>query len=175
MRNKDYRELQISSSLLVFIFIGIIIVGIVIFLLGVSVGKKQTQIINESEISDQKDLTQVDKKETVPSQKSDEQQIEEQVPLQESSVEAQKKEVPTGSFYYIQIGAFNVRDAAESLADQLKKEGFPSIVLDPFPSDKKPVYRVRVGGYTSKEEADEVKNRLKTSTKRKSDYFIIRS
>ena len=43
MRNKDYRELQISSSILIFIFLGIIIVGIVIFLLGVSVGKKQAQ------------------------------------------------------------------------------------------------------------------------------------
>ncbi len=44
MRNKDYRELQISSSILIFIFLGIIIVGIVIFLLGVSVGKKQAQV-----------------------------------------------------------------------------------------------------------------------------------
>ena len=44
MKNKDYRELQISSSLLIFIFLGIIIVGIVIFLLGVSVGKKQAQV-----------------------------------------------------------------------------------------------------------------------------------
>ncbi len=44
MKNKDYRELQISSSVLIFIFLGIIIVGIVIFLLGVSVGKKQAEM-----------------------------------------------------------------------------------------------------------------------------------
>ena len=44
MRQKDYRELQISKSVLIFIFLGIIILGISIFLLGVSVGKKQAQI-----------------------------------------------------------------------------------------------------------------------------------
>jgi cell division protein FtsN len=48
MRNKDYRELQISSSVLIFIFLGIVIVGIVIFLLGVSVGKKQVQMAHTS-------------------------------------------------------------------------------------------------------------------------------
>jgi hypothetical protein len=48
MKNKDFRELQISSSILVFIFVGILGLGVFIFLLGVSVGKKQVQIAAES-------------------------------------------------------------------------------------------------------------------------------
>ena len=59
MRSKDYRELQLSSSLLIFIFLGIIIVGIVIFLLGVSVGKKQTQLAENTQIPPDETLEQV--------------------------------------------------------------------------------------------------------------------
>ena len=39
MGSKDYRELQLSSSQLILIFIAILVLGIVVFLLGVSVGK----------------------------------------------------------------------------------------------------------------------------------------
>ena len=44
MRNKEFREVQVSSSGLVFIFLAILVLGVFIFLLGVSVGKKQVQM-----------------------------------------------------------------------------------------------------------------------------------
>ncbi len=44
MKNKEFREIQVSSSLLVFIFLAILVLGVFIFLLGVSVGKKQVQM-----------------------------------------------------------------------------------------------------------------------------------
>lgn len=53
MKNKDFREIQVSSSLLVVIFLGVLALGVLIFLLGVSVGKKQavaaapTQIVTQ--------------------------------------------------------------------------------------------------------------------------------
>jgi cell division protein FtsN len=51
MKNKEYRELQITSSQLVVIFLAIIILGIVIFLLGVSVGKKQALAVSETQLT----------------------------------------------------------------------------------------------------------------------------
>jgi cell division septation protein DedD len=43
MKNREFRELQVSSTQLAIIFFGILIIGVVIFLLGVSVGKKHAQ------------------------------------------------------------------------------------------------------------------------------------
>jgi len=75
--------------------------------------------------------------------------------------------------YYIQIGAFNKRDAAVSYAEQFKNKGYAIIILNPFSSDKRPVYRVRIGGFSSKEEAEKTKREL-TSTEKKKDFFIIK-
>jgi len=177
MRNKDYRELQLSSSLLVFIFLAILILGVVIFLLGVSVGKKQAQIVADSEIPPQKEVTQVEKKEPVTAQETQKPKdliSKELASHQKYQEEAQKEKPAPKDLYYIQVGAFNKKEAAVSFAEQFKNEGYPAIVLDPFTSDKRPVYRVRIGGFASKEEAEKMKEKLIT-TKKKKDFFIIRS
>jgi cell division septation protein DedD len=44
MKAKDFREIQVSSTLLVVIFLCVLVLGVFIFLLGVSVGKKQVEI-----------------------------------------------------------------------------------------------------------------------------------
>jgi len=179
MRNKDYRELQLSSSLLVFIFLAILILGVVIFLLGVSVGKKQAQIVADTEIPAEKEVTPVDKKEPVEKKKPVATQepkdiiSKELASHQKFQEEAQKQKPVPKDLYYIQVGAFNKREAAASYAEQFKKEGYPTIVLDPFTSDKRPVYRVRIGGFSSKEEAEKAKAKL-VATNRKKDFFIIK-
>lgn len=43
MKTKDYREIQVSSSLLAVIFLTVLVLGVFIFLLGVSVGKRQVE------------------------------------------------------------------------------------------------------------------------------------
>ena len=50
MKNKDFREIQVSSSLLVVIFLGVLALGVFIFLLGVSVGKKQAGVAAPTQI-----------------------------------------------------------------------------------------------------------------------------
>jgi cell division protein FtsN len=50
MRNKEFREVQVSSSGLVFIFLAILVLGVFIFLLGVNVGKKQVQMAGPTTI-----------------------------------------------------------------------------------------------------------------------------
>ena len=50
MKNKDFREIQVSSSLLVVIFLGVLALGVFIFLLGVSVGKKQVRLAAPAQI-----------------------------------------------------------------------------------------------------------------------------
>jgi hypothetical protein len=49
-KNKEFRELQFSSTQLVFVFLAILVLGVFIFLLGVSVGKKQGQLTAEADL-----------------------------------------------------------------------------------------------------------------------------
>ena len=78
------------------------------------------------------------------------------------------------NLYYIQIGAYEFKKNALNIADGFKKNGYTSVVINPLPMDKKPWYRVRVGGYQSKEEAEETLSKLlKLGITKKRDYFIV--
>jgi cell division protein FtsN len=202
VKNKEYREVQFSSSHLILIFFGILILGVVIFLLGVSVGKKQAQIIKKTEMpvpvvaekpketpapspspeakdliskelaSHQKVLEEAQKKvaEKPPEKplvKAPEKATEK---APEKAAVTQKKNI-----FYIQVGAFDSKEVALSFARGLEKKGYSTIVLDPLPSDKRPFFRVRVGGFETREKAEEAKARLVSESKRKVDYFIIKS
>lgn len=68
---------------------------------------------------------------------------------------------------YLQVSSSQNQDWAKAFSQQLKDGGFPSRVLDPSPSDAS--YRVVVGPYTTRAEADSVGKRLGRS------YFIVTS
>ena len=178
MKTKDYREVQLSSSSLVFIFIAILILGVVIFLLGVSVGKKQAQILKESEIPAEAKLGEASEEEPQSSEGQKDSIQKELAMHQKVKKEAEKKkltEIPGENLYFVQVGAFADTKAASSVAEKFKKEGYRAFVLDPLPSDKKPVYRVRVGGFPTREQAENIRDDLaKSQKKKKSDYFVIR-
>jgi len=180
MRNKEYRELQLSRSQLVSIFLGILIVGVIIFLLGISVGKKQAQLAGESGIGPKKEAVEV-KEKTPPPTETAKSLISEEIAssqkIEEEAKKEEKEQPPIAlkkNLYYIQVAAVNNKEAALSLAQRFKEEGYPSLVLDPFPSDRKTVFRVRIGGFQTKEEAEAAKTKLKSGSKKKVDYFIVR-
>jgi cell division septation protein DedD len=79
------------------------------------------------------------------------------------------------TLFYVQVGAFNRREVAVSFAEIFNQRGYPAIVLDPFSSDRKEIFRVRIGGYATREEAQEVRTKIQSETSRTTDYFIIRS
>ncbi|UCE20720.1 MAG: SPOR domain-containing protein [Candidatus Aminicenantes bacterium] len=175
MANKDYREIQLSSAQLAVIFIVILALGVVIFLLGVSVGKKQAQLVKESDLTTSGELQQAQRKspETVQTKDS----IKEEIASHERLKEKTQKKEPAvqRNLYYIQVAALNNREAATSFAEEFKKRGYPAVVFEPFPSDRRAVFRVRIGGYETREEAEKVLNQLRSESTRQIDYFIIRS
>lgn len=177
MKSKDYREIQLSSSHLVFIFIGILILGVVIFLLGVSVGKKQAQILGKTEVSNQAKIEEVQEQTSQPVEEPKD-PINKELVLHQKPKEEPVKTAPGGQesdLYYVQVGAFTDNKAASSFAQKFRQHGYSTLVLSPLPSDKKLVYRVRVGGYPSKEKAETARKELvNLKSKRKNDYFIIR-
>ena len=194
MKNKDFRELQISSSFLVVIFVGILILGVFIFLLGVSVGKKQAQIASESTTAPRIVTEQV--KASLPAQPiqaekavTDKKLIAEELASQPKAepamkpgpknslpkspaAKAQTSAAANKGLFFIQVGAFNDKKAALDSAEKFKPLGYAVIVVDPSPPINK--FRVRLGGYSTREEAMKALSKLKAESKKPVDYFIAR-
>ncbi len=183
MKNKDYRELQISSSALIFIFLAIIIVGIVIFLLGVSVGKRQAQITGTAQIQPENTFEEVvaakpkpleESKDDISQEIAGHQDVQKQEPKPPPTTKT-KPQPAANNLYYLQVGAFQDQSAAEATAGKYRSQGYVSIVVPPSPSSTRQLYRVRIGGYASRSEADRAKNQLVESEGAKArEYFIVR-
>jgi len=234
-KNKEFRELQFSSTQLVFVFLAILVLGVFIFLLGVSVGKKQGQLTAEGGPPGQLKAEKVAEKPVVPTDAgaSDIQKelqshtqakqdaaktgatseakpggkpaVEQQKaalqtetpPAKEkpgeanlltaakkteepkAKPEAGKPEVKAANAqltnpFFIQVGAFADKGAASTFAKKLEKEAFPAFVLDSLPTDKKTVFRVRIGPFGTREDADASRTKLADLLKKKkTDYFIV--
>jgi cell division protein FtsN len=200
MRNKEFREVQVSSSGLVFIFLAILVLGVFIFLLGVSVGKKQVRMAGPTTIlarpatetvSDEpsdvvKDQTAAakpvggsevkpDAKSQVPETAAKVQPIAEKpAPRASEPRPAATKPAPpaTSGSYYIQVGAFNEKSQADAFAARFKGQGYPAVVMNPFPSDRRATYRVRLVGYPTKEQASQAIAKLNSATTKRTGYYI---
>jgi len=193
MSNKEYRELQLSSSQLVLIFIAILVLGIIVFLLGVSVGKKQARIVEETQLAN-KPAEQITQEKPVPQKESAEtidKELASHKKAQEDKLKEEKVKIETAkpkvekskpqpvaqeqNLFWIQVGAFSSPQNANSVAETYRGKGYNSIVLDPLPTDKKKIYRVRLGGYPTREQAEKARDELALAeNKKKTDYLIIR-
>lgn len=225
MKNREFRELQVSSTQLAIIFFGILIIGVVIFLLGVSVGKKHAQAASKSAASlAQKAPEQVKDRLIVPEAKAGAPQTaespqpapgekkvepaakaEQTPPKVEANPPAAEKLSPSPDkaaaaasppdvaaeavmpapeveaaapakkgYYYVQVGALAEKAEAVTLAQKFKSQGYAVVVLEPLPNDRKTVYRVRIGGFATRPEADSALAKLVSGSGRRVDYFIAR-
>lgn len=66
---------------------------------------------------------------------------------------------PPGSGYIVQVTALRQRDEAQALAKRLGQKGYQAFVLDPQKGTT-PLYRVRVGPYAQRAEAEQAVKRL---------------
>ena len=208
MKNREFREVQVSSTQLAIIFLGILIIGVVIFLLGVSVGKKHAQVAQKANVIAQKEPEQIKekivslprvkpgqettreaaekpapektesapaKKDIIPKMPAEKPKVEPQPvePKPQSKVD-QKSSVEQRNLFYVQVGALAEKQEAQEVAQRFRKLGYPVAVLDPQPTDKKPVFRVRVGGFLTREQAEEARTKLSSAAGKRTDYFIVR-
>jgi len=199
MKNKDFREIQVSSSLLVVIFLGVLALGVFIFLLGVSVGKKQVRIASQTQVVTQQ-IPELVKEPPVEPTVSETESAKTKLsagggqsnpatiaaaskppvqgPVVKPAAEKAKvvpKKAPAGGsgLYYVQIAAFANKAQAQAQADKYKNQGYTTFVADPRPEDTKTWYRVRLGGYSSRERAVALLNKLNAEAKKKTDFRIV--
>jgi cell division septation protein DedD len=62
--------------------------------------------------------------------------------------------------FSVQVIALKERAASEAIARRLAAKGYNAYVLDPAPGSRSTIYRVRVGPYQTRREADDAKRRL---------------
>jgi cell division septation protein DedD len=219
---KPSRELQFSTHQLIGVFLGILALGIFVFLLGVSIGKKQTllaaaggaasppktetaaprkPLTADAAPSDiQKELdaharttapqpapsksepAPLETPANKPADKPDVKPADKPAAAAPDKTPAKpepgaKKPLPTDAAggWFVQVAAVADKPAASAFAEKLLKDGYPALLIEPSAKDKKSIYRVRVGPYGSKGEADEAKNKLtEAMKKKKNDYFLVK-
>jgi cell division protein FtsN len=200
MKNKDFREIQVSSSLLVVIFLGVLALGVFIFLLGVSVGKKQvsaaapTQIVTQQIPEPVKELpvkptsseTASDAADQLPGAGASQpaagapatkppakQPVVDKAFVPKALAETKRTAAaPAGTLYYVQIAAFTERAQAQALADKYKTQGYTP-VIDARATNTKTWYRVRLGGYASRDRAVDLLAKLNAAAGKKTDFQIV--
>lgn len=67
---------------------------------------------------------------------------------------------PAGSGYAVQVAALRGQNEADAIAKRLSSKGYPAYVMSPAAGAPAAVYRVRVGKFTNRREADQVAARL---------------
>jgi septal ring-binding cell division protein DamX len=76
-----------------------------------------------------------------------------------------------GNKYYVQVGVFSKKDNADKAAATYKKSGYKTLV-EKFDKQGQPFYRVLLGSYSSKSQADYIKVRLEKAAGEKYSLLV---
>lgn len=197
MSEEGFHEIQLSGKQLVFLFMATTVVSVVIFLLGVIVGR---QVKAETLIADATG-TAIDLRadpqslpEAVPgempgsgdppapvAEQPDQFSYHERLQQQSAAAAAVEPEPAApetpaaaapepaaeppaapaaGSGWVVQIGAYKDRATADRVVSTLKRQQFAAFVLAPTAGSPTATFRVRVGPFSERREAENIAGRL---------------
>ena len=91
-------------------------------------------------------------------------------PADKPRVTADKTAPRKGAQWAVQVGSFSKRKNADSLRDQLLRQGYP-VFIESVPDASKVVLRVRIGPLNTQRHAEKVKSEV--ATKRHVNAFVI--
>ena len=80
-------------------------------------------------------------------------------PASKEPVRAAGASEPQGTGYAVQIAAFNIRSEADAIAKRLMARGYAAYVMNPAAGTPQ-IYRVRVGKFGSRREAETIATKL---------------
>jgi cell division septation protein DedD len=181
MANNNFREIQVSSSLLVVIFLGVLALGVFIFLLGVSVGKNQARLSAPARVVTQQIPEPVKDVPVKPTGAEPSGGLASKTSAKDTAVKAPASKPPaettaapaSGPLYYVQVAAFTDRAQAQTAAETYRKQGYTVFVTNPKPTDTRTWYRVRLGGYTTRDGAVSLLDKLNAAAGKKTDFRIV--
>jgi len=198
-QDDGFHEIQLNGKQLVFLFMAATVISVVIFLLGVLVGRgARAELVTTVASADvpSPELTAAapaatptpapvgsDPTAAAPPPAVDDlsyfKRLEKQTPAPEqlkpvpakpapsvperpaapvASTAADAPSDPAGRPWAVQVAALNVRAEAEAVAKRLTSRGYAAYVV--APADGATVYRVRVGRFNTRDQAEPVKAKL---------------
>jgi cell division septation protein DedD len=186
--DEGFHEIQLNGKQLVFLFMAVTVVSVVIFLCGVLVGRgvrvepesltAQTTTAPPPEAGASAGATPPATEElSYPDRLASPEPAREQ--LRAAAPPVRREEAapaparapapaaaqpaaavePGGTGYAIQLAALSKREEADGIARRLTGKGYPAYVLSPE-AGAPAVFRVRVGKFTDRREAESVRARL---------------
>ncbi len=184
MSDREFREIQLSWKQLVFVFISTVVLAVVIFLLGVAVGRGVRGTVAEPGVmaADTGATVPVEApppaveelgyhdllagsgtaaKPSEPATTPPPEPVTEAPPPASPPATAAAEPPPAADGgWFLQVGAFRGREAADGLVAKLKAIKVSAFVLVPTRGAPDQLFRVRVGPYGTQSEADDVRARL---------------
>jgi cell division septation protein DedD len=82
-----------------------------------------------------------------------------------------RSKAKTAKGYAVQVAAFKSRKSARKLRDELKEKGYPAYIAQNAKGEEEKWFRVRLGKYATRRQAQQAVQRLKQKTKFKP--FIV--
>ena len=195
MSEEGFHEIQLSGKQLVFLFMATTVVSVVIFLCGVLVGRgvraetivadatgtsldvaaEQPQALSdtaqgaaaEAPVPVEEGPDQFSYHERLQQPVADTVEPPPATPetAPPAPPAAEETAPPAGSGWVAQIGAYKDRATADRIVDTLKRQQFPAFVLAPTAGSPTASFRVRVGPYRERREAENVAGRLQREHK----------
>jgi DedD protein len=184
-----FREIQLSGKQVVFVFMAGVVIAVVIFLFGVQVGRgvlAQRGLPGAAEVADASEPPPASASQAsseTPVTAGEKLSYAERLAAPEPATENLKKSAapaaadtptpkpdapaaavapstePPGTGFAIQLAALRERDEADVIVKRLAGKGYPAYVVAPIKGEI-PIYRVRVGKFKDRNEADTVAARL---------------
>ena len=173
---KSYLEIKVTFIHIFILLIAVILIGVFLFYLGFQAGKSSVKNqFTASSITTETGETEKIDLQVEPSRKAKkggESAIDSEMKLHTKP--AEKKLIPKPlekkSYYTIQVGAYAEYSNAKKESDKFSRLGYQTEISSHIQGEKK-LYRVRVGRFTTIEEAQKEKSRLEKKEKRKFNLF----
>jgi cell division septation protein DedD len=77
------------------------------------------------------------------------------------------------TYFTFQVETLSYKSKAYSLTSQLKQKGFPAFITEQQPPNAKPLYKIRIGKYKTRVEAEKAAQSYKQREQK--SYFIVKS
>jgi cell division septation protein DedD len=202
-----FHEIQLSGKQLVFLFMATTVVSVVIFLLGVVVGRSvraEDIAVDPAAMAATADPaaqaqteppaapgetpaapaeTPLSYHERLQSEKSPaedlKQKTKSETPAPARAAAPEPPPVPTPAaqgakpgMYAVQVQALRDRDVAAQVVQRLRNKGYPAFVVAPTTGAPTQLFRIQVGRYNDRAEAEQIEARLKKEEQ--FDTFIVR-
>lgn len=184
MTQQEYREIQLSKKEVFFLFISLIVLAVVIFALGVAVGRGVRDNLGEPPVmaATEGETTSVPVEQEPQPQAVQELSYHDLLagsgappageapatappatptPTPEPPAPQPESPAPQSGDWFVQVGAYSTRQAADAVVGNIKKLQLTAFVMTPAAGTPDKFFRVRVGPYGTEAEANDVRARLR--------------